>query len=328
MTTGREDFDAWLPVQYGDEAIERLVETSSVERFARVEPMAEDTKNVPRFRDFQVGNVAKGDAYAKSESEIDRIDLIARKVGGYDKIAEEDITGSLQADPLQPMRNAAADALARNFSNSCLAVTAAANGTTVKYNSVYRVVTTNGTGFDAGYTANDNYDSITRADFKAAGAGKGYDTLSDLLGLHEVSDVFEDLETIVIAHPTVKGLFRGMKNAVGDPLLAQVGIDPFKKPQYQIFGYDIVWDKAAKTSAVDVSRPTGNPLLVLGNRRHLVRGARALSPQIPADSFGWAMQTSANGDGFLSDEALVKAAFKRAFVVGTAQAFCVLEILP
>lgn len=332
MTANRDDFDAWLPVEYGDEAIEHLTLTSAVEQFARSEPMAENTKNIPRFRDFEVSNVAKGDAYAYTDSVKDRIELVAKKVGGISKIADEDLTGDLQVrDPLQPLRNAAGTALALNYDNSCLGVSAAQNASTIKYTSVYRAVrqaVSDPDDFDDGYGADDNYVAITRANFKAAGAGKGYDTLSDLLAIYETSWFFSESETVVAADPAFKGMFRGMKNADGDPYITQVGVDVLGRPKYQVFGYPVVWTKGARVSAVDTSKPTGNPLLILGNRSALIRGNRALSPQIPADSFGWAIQRSAFGEGFDSDESKVKAAYRRAFAVGTRRALAVLELLP
>lgn len=334
MTTGRNVMDEWLPVEYGDEAIEKVKENSAIEAYARTEPMAEATKNVPRFSGFTVGNVAKGAAYSLSDTNQDRIDLIARKVGGAAQLAEEDITGDLQTDPLQPLRNEAGSNLALNYDNSCLGVTAASNGTTIKYNSVYREVRTSGAGggFDAAYTADDNYKTITTANLikaSAAAPNEGYFMLSTILGKYEIGRLFEDQNTVVIADPRLKASFRNMRDpGTGSVLLVPVGKDTLGRPQYEFFGYPIRWSRGAVTSFVDTEAPTGNSLLIVGNSRMLIRGTRSLTPQIPADTFGWAMQRSGNGPGFLSDECYVKAAFRRAFAVGSKQGVAVLEVTP
>lgn len=328
--------EIWIPVEYGDRAIQRIVEASIVERVARTEPMAEETKNVPRLTGFQVGTVEKGTPYALTTSVKDRINLIAQKVGGASKLAEEDITGDTQADPLAALRLEGADALALHYDNSCLATTGQViDFDTVKYRSVYAAVNGTPDVFDAefGYTAGRNHELLTAAEFRSArtdGSGNeipnGYDVLSDLLGRYETGRFFSDADTLVIAHPSYKNFMRGMKNANGDPLMAQVGVNALGRPVYEVFGYPVEFAHGARTSAVNTQNPLGNPLLIVANRRHLIRGTRALAPQIPADTFGVALQRSSQGVGFLSDEAFMKVAFRRAFNVGTAQAFAVLEV--
>lgn len=327
MTTGRNTMDEWLPVEYGDTAIEKIKENSAVETYGREEPMAEATKNIPRFAGFSVGNVAKGASYGLTDSDQDRIDLIARKVGGAAQLAEEDITGDLQTDPLQPLRNEAGSNLALNYDNSCLAVTAAANGTTIKYNSVYREIRTSGAagGFDKNYVADDSYTSTTKSALTTAATG--YGVLSDFLAKFELSRLFEDGDTVVIADPRFKSVWRNVKDPGnnGALLLVPTGRDGLGKPTYEFFGYELRWARAARTSFQDTEAPTGNGLLIVANRKHLIRGTRSLTPQIPADTFGWAMQRSGNGPGFLSDECYVKAAFRRAFALGSKQAAIVME---
>lgn len=318
--------DEWLPVEYGDTAIEKIKENSAVETFGRNEPMAEATKNIPRFAGFTVGNVAKGATYSLSDTDQDRIDLIARKVGGAAQLAEEDITGDLQTDPLQPLRNEAGSNLALNYDNSCLAVTAAQNGTTIKYTSVYKEIITSGVagGFDKNYTANDGLTSTTKSALTTQATG--YALLSDFLAKFELSRLFEDQDTIVIADPRYKSVWRQVKDpATGQLLLVPLGRDGLGRPTYEFFGYELKFARAARTSAVDTEAPTGNGLVIVANRKHLIRGTRSLTPQIPADTFGWAMQRSGNGPGFLSDECYVKAAFRRAFALGSKQAAIVME---
>lgn len=330
MTTNRIDLENWLPVEYGDEAVQRYAETSAAEQVCRPEPMAESTKYVPRFTGFTVGNVAKGAAYAYTDASEDKLFLEARKFGGIGKGANEDLN-DLMSDPLQAMRTEAGSSLALNLDNSCFSVTAAKNSSTIKFDSVYKVLTTAPVGgsFDdvLGYTANANRLQITAANFMASGAGKGYDTLSDLLAKYEVGRFFDPDNTVVIAHHAFMGYMRKMKNAAGDPLLSQVGVNPLtNKPVYSVFGYTAKFSFGLRTSATDTSEPTGNPLLIIANKKALRLGKRGLQPDIPADTFGVAFQPSSFGDGFDSDEWKMKAASRRAFGLATAFAAAVIEI--
>lgn len=321
-----------MPVEYGDDAIQTMEYKSAIEQLAKREPMTEATKNIPRFTGFRVSNTAKGAEYVLTDSEKDRVELIARKVGGLSKIAVEDLRDP-QADVMAAKRKEAASSLAVNLDNSCLTVTGAANGTTIKFNSVYREIRTSPTAdtFDdfLGYTADDNYLSITRANFKAAGVDKGYDTLSDLLERVETGRFFDPANTVVLASPAFMGLMRKMKNEAGDPLLVPVGKNPLGQPDYQVFGYPAVFSHGLTTTAVDAGEfgdLTGNPVMIIANRNHLHLGRRALSPHIPADTFGWAVQGPQEGTGFFSDELFMKAAYRRAFVLSTRFAAAVLEV--
>lgn len=331
--SGPGSYDGWLPVEYGDEAIQALAEDSAVEMLARQEPMAENTKTVPRFANFTVGNVAKGQQYVASVAYEDQIDLTAKKVGGFTRIAEEDLR-DLVADPLAAKRVEAARALAKEFDNSCLGTTGAANTTTIKYTSVYRKVRfsqTDTDGFDAefGYSDDDNYIAITPAELVAptTSATNGYDALSDLLSLVEDGE-FNDGELAVIAHPSIRGKLRKIKDANGQPVMTQNGVDLRGNPTYDFFGHAFAWSRGARTHAVNSQSPSGNPLVIVAVRRMLVKGNRALSPQIPASTFGVALQRSGQGPGFLSDEAYMKAAYRRAFVPATALGLAVLEVDP
>lgn len=331
--SGPGEFDGWLPVDFGDEAIHALAEDSAVEMLARQEPMPENTKTVPRFNNFTVGNAAKGQQYVESTSYEDQIELTAKKVGGFVRIAEEDLR-DLVADPLAQYRIQAARALAKEFDNSCLGTTGAKNTTTVKYQSVYRKVRNGQTdtdSFDAefGYTDDDNYDSITEANFAnpTTSASNGYDALSDLLSLVEDGE-FNDGELAVIAHPSLRGKLRKIKDGNGQPVMTQNGLVLRGTPQYDFLGHPFAWSRGARTHAVNSQSPTGNALVIVAVRRMLVKGNRALAPQIPASTFGVALQRSQQGPGFLSDEAYMKAAYRRAFVPATALGMAVLEITP
>lgn len=304
----RETFEDWIPVETGSDAIQALVRASATERLARPETMNSDTKQVPRSGDFAIGAVAKGSAYGETSGTNDYVELIARKVGGVLRVAEEDLLDST-VDILATKRNDAARNMAKFFDNATLATSGAANGTTVLYTSVYKAVRT--TNSATGYTADANY---------TAGAAS-YANLSAVLADYEGSEWADDAETFVIAHPAFKAALRNVLDSQNRPIFQEgTGTSPSV-----LFGYDITWSFGAKVSATNTSSPTGNPLLIVGNRQLLIKGMARLSPTIASPNPGFALQRANTGVGFLTDEALLKAAMRRGFAVGNENAFAVLE---
>lgn len=309
----RETFENWIPTEMGSNVIQALVQTSATEQLARPEPMASDTKQVPRTGDFAIGAVAKGAAYGETAGVNDYVELIARKVGGILRIAEEDLTDTITGESTLPIKRAdAARNMAKFFDNATLATTAAANGTTVLYTSVYKAVRTNDTA--TGYTADTNY--------IATGGAATYDDFSDIFAKVEDSDWYDEEAVAVIASPAWKAYLRGIKDDNGDPIWRQ-GItagDPGT-----LLGYPITWSRGARTSAVNTPTPSGNPILIVGNRNLMIKGMARLSPQIANSNPGYALQRAATGVGFTTDEALLKAAMRRGFAVAMPSAFAVLE---
>lgn len=304
----RLDFNNWIPVEIGDVAIQALVQASVVEALARPESMISDTKRVPRSSGFTISGVAKGGAYSETTSTADYVELIARKAGGVARIAEEDLLDPT-VDVLSTKRTDASRNMARFFDNACLATTGAADGTTILYNSVYKQIRTTDSG--AGYTADENYMS---------GSGS-YDDLSDCLAKVEGSEWFDEGRVFVTASPAWKNTLRKIKDNYGHPIF----VNPDTGGPMTLFGYPFAWSLGCRVSAVNTSSPTGNPLLIFGNRDLLIKGMARLSPEIATPNPGFALQRAATGIGYLTDEALMKAAMRRAFNIGTPLAFSVYE---
>jgi HK97 family phage major capsid protein len=313
----RETFENWIPVEQGSTAIQALVKASVVERLGRPEPMASDTKDVPRSGNFAIANVAKGAAYGETSGTNDYVELIARKAGGVLRVAEEDLLDST-VDILATKRNDAARNMATYFDNACLGTTAAANGTTVPYVSVYKAVRTTDAG--TAYTADDNYLAT------ASGVAPSYDNLSAVFSLLEGSIWFDESQLVVIASPAFKGKFRGIKDTTGQPIFSQA--QGAEGTPDRLFGHPVEWALGARTSATATQAPTGNPLLIVANRDLMIKGMAKLSPTIASPNPGFALQRANTGVGFLTDEALLKAAMRRGFVVGAPNAFGVLELIP
>lgn len=312
----RETFEDWIPTEMGPAAIKRLQEKSAVEALGRPEPMQSDTKQVPRAGDFTVANIAKGAAYAESTTTNDYVELIARKAGGAVRIAEEDLTDTVMGERLlTDKQSEAATALAKYFDNATLAVTAAANGTTIPYESVYKAVrTTDASVAEGSYTADTNY--------VATAGAVTYQGLSDFLALLEGNQWVDSDNLVVIAHPAFKGAFRSITDENGVPIWRNglTEADPGT-----LMGYTLRWSMGAKTHATATQTPGGNPILVAGDADKLIVGKARLSSQIATSNPGFAIQRAATGVGFLTDEALMKAVMRRGFVVGHPGAFAVME---
>lgn len=308
----RETFEDWIPIEGGDRAIQAMARASVTESLGRPEPMASDTKWVPRSGQFAIAAVAKGAAYGETAGTNDYVELIARKAGGVARIAEEDLLDS-PVDILNTKRVDAARNMAIFFDNATLATSAAANGTTVLYDSVYRRVRTNDT--NVGYTANANYVSGSAT----------YDTLSQTLGTVEDSIWYDESQLFVVASPAFKRVFREIKDTQGRPIFVPNGGGTQQDPTDLLFSLPVFWSMGARVSATNTQAPAGNPLLIVGNRDLLIKGMAKLTPQITGSNPGYALQRAATGVGFLTDEALMKAAMRRAFAVGAPNAFAVFE---
>jgi HK97 family phage major capsid protein len=319
----RETFGTgWIAVQTGDRAIQALMTNSAVEALARPEPMSTDTKQVPRSGDFAISSVAKGASYTETSGVQDYVQLIARKAGGVLRVAEEDLTDA-GPDILATKRVGAARNMAKFFDNATLGTSAAENGTTVLYTSVYKALrTSNSASGGFAYTADANYVAFNQA--AAASGSLGYIALSNAQGIYEQSDFYDEGQGFVIASPAWKPALRNVVDNYGRPIFNESAvIDGITRDV--LFGMPITWSLGARVSATNTQNPTGNPLLIIGNRDFLIKGMANLSPQIASPNPGFAIQRAGSGVGFLTDEALMKAAMRRGFNIGTEKAFVVVE---
>jgi HK97 family phage major capsid protein len=309
----RDTFEAWIADEVSDQVIQAAVKSSAVEQVARPESMSSDTKIIPRTGGFTVGTVAKGTAYSESTATQDSVQMIAYKIGGIERIAEEDLTDTVTAARTLGIKQVEASrALAKFFDNAALGVTAAANGTTIPYTSVYRAVTQADTNL--GYTANANL-------IQTAGAAN-YGHFSTMLEKVESSDWFASDQMAIIAHPAWKATLRGLLDGNNQPLwrTGMTGGDPDL-----LWEYPIVWSTGARTSATALQNPAGNPLMIFVNREHLVKGMASVAPGIAPTNPGFTVQHAKDGVGYTTDEALMKATLRRGFVLTVPNSTVVLE---
>ena len=324
MTTNRQDLELFIPTEPSGPALVALGENSAVETYANPVTMTSDTKEIDRFGGFTVATVAKGADYGFSTNTADRIEMVARKVGGMAKIAEEDLVDTTMGEGTMRMYEVeAGKALAAHYDNAALGVTAAQNGTTVKYTSLYRDLSQSQTTPHGNYTGNANIVQVERADFIAGATG--YAAISNWLAKYEEGLFYDEGDTVVLMSPAFKALMRNQLNPLtGMPYFT----DPRSGADATFFGYQGKFTKGARTSTVDTQSPGGNPLAIIGNRRLMNNGRARTSAGMPPGNPGTQWQRAANGLGFMSDEALMKATMRRAFRISTPFAFAILEIIP
>ncbi len=307
--------DEWIPEEKGGPVLAQINASSVVETEARQEPMGSLTKKVPRDGgvDFD-GATSKGVAISEDDGEADTILLTARKLAKIVRLNDEDVEDtSGVANVIQRKQIGWATAYGVGFDNATLAVTAAENGTTIPFTSLYKTLRTTDAGLPDGvtYTADDNY--------MASGTGTGavtYDNLSELVGLMEDGLYWDESNMIVIASPAFRGYFRGIKDTQGRPIFMENQALSAQGGE-TLMGMRIRWSRGARTSAVSTNKPTGNPLLFVGNRQFLVKGNRS-GPE-------YAVAGPNSGAGFTVDQTLLKFRTRRGFAVGDPRAFAVLE---
>lgn len=313
----RNTMESWLRDEQGSDVIRRIEYYSVAESSFRSVPMAGATKTEPRMADMSVAVVPKGSAYGEDTATNDEVMLTAIKFGSALRIAEEDIDDQI-ANLIEAKKLSWASSFGVLLDNAILGTTAAANGTTVPFTSIYRAIT----NADAavGYTANANYMSKV--------AAVDYDSLSDLASRIEGSG-FGAPNNVFVAHPVFKGLIRKIKDTTGQPIFNE-GNRRDGDPD-RMLGYPILWSQGAVTSATATASATaslagagvkgtaGNPLLFFGNPDFALVGKRSGVESVVIDG--------RDGLSALTDETILKVRARRAFAVANVKAWAVLELV-
>jgi HK97 family phage major capsid protein len=298
MTAGRTDLtegNGYIPEEKGSVAIQATIANSVVEAYARRENMSSRTKGVPRFVSDAPVIVAEGVDIPNSDTTLDEIVLTAKKYAQIFNISEEDVNDSL-VDTLNTYKREWASQWARKFDNACLGVTAAADGD-------------DGQPFESVYRAVSQYNTASNR-IQTAGV-LTFKDVSDALGLAESSKYFDAANTVFIAHPKMLSNIRNMETAGGNLVLP----DPLAARPGSLFGYPLVISYGAATSAAATAAPTGNPLLIVGNRQMMINGVRST------------VESAISRDAdFSKDGVLLKTRVRRGFAIAAAEAFAVVEI--
>jgi HK97 family phage major capsid protein len=303
-----ENFSAWLPEEVGGDVISKVNQISVAESLFRAEPMGSLTKRVLREGDAGNAVVSPSTAYGEESSTYDYVTLTAIKSGRLMRVTEEDLADlSTVADVIARKKVAWARAYAPWIDNATLGVTAAANGTTVPYTSLFRSLTQ--TNVATGYVANANI-------INTAGA-LTYGDLDDAATLVEDSEQFEESMMSWVGSPRIKSSLRKVYNSDGDPMFLDSGAWPDGTVGPTLFGFPLKWSRGARTSATVDKSPTGDPLLFLGNWDYAILGKRS-GPESAVNSAG--------GAGFETDDALLKVRIRRAYATAYEQAFACIRV--
>jgi HK97 family phage major capsid protein len=292
----RTDFteaNGYILEEQGSNVIQDLIANSAVERFARREVMASRTKTVPRFKTDAPDIVAEGATIPEAVATLDEVVLTARKYAQIMHISEEDLNDNL-VDVLSVYKREWASRFARKFDNATLGVYAVETGNDdAPYTSLLTAV------------ANDAPSNL----IPTAGA-LSYDDLNSALGLVEESAKFDAANTVWMAHPKMLKEIRGMVKGNNDLVLP----DPLAGTPGSLFGYPLVVSYGAARSAAATDTPTGNALLICGNRNMLINGVRG------------GVESAVSRDAeFTKDGVLLKTRIRRGFKVADASAFAIVE---
>lgn len=297
MTISRTDLteaNGYILEEQGSQVIQDLIANSGVERFARRELMASRTKSVPRFVADAPEVVAEGDEIPAATTTLDEVVLTAKKYAKLFHISEEDVNDSL-VDVLTTYKREWASRWARKFDNACLGVHVAADGTdTAPYTSLYRAVSPGAAGTNLIQT----------------GGALSYEDINNALGIAEDSSKFDAANTVWMAHPKMLKEIRGMVKGNNDLVLP----DPLAGTPGSLFGYPLVVSYGAATSAAASANPSGNPLLIVGNRNMLINGIR-----------GGVESVVSRDAEFARDGVVLKTRVRRGFAVADADAFAIVE---
>lgn len=293
--TDLTEANGFIPEEYGSQVIQALTRNSAVEAFARRESMSTRTKSVPRFVADAPEVVAEGATIPEAAATLDEVVLTARKYAKIFNVSEEDVNDSL-VDILNTYKVEWASRWARKYDNACLGVSVAADGTdTAPFSSLYRLIAA----------------PATPTNYIATGGDLSFDDINDALAIVEDSQYFDAANTVFMAHPKMLGHIRGMVHGTNNELVLP---DPLGATPGSLFGYPLVVSYGAAVSSAATDTPSGNPLLIVGNRSMLINGVRGT------------VESAVSRDAdFAKDGVLLKIRVRRGFAVAEADAFAIVE---
>ncbi len=300
----------WIPIEWDSQVIQRVQMDSAVERYGYRVPMGSATKRVLRSAGL---TVTAGTTYTPDASTNDYITLTARRFISQFVVDEDDLADAESVvDVLNTKGLDWAISYADAFDNACLAVSAAENGTTVPFTSVYKALRT--TNSATSYTADDNYASWDDDKIAIASTPDGtslYEKLSTTLKKVETGQFWSLADSLVIAAPGWRDALRLCTDAQGRPIFIQ---GTAGTPD-TLFNVPIHWSRGCKVSATMSSAPTGNDVLIVMNRQYMKRGDRT-NPESLID------QARAQDS---TDDTAAKFRVRRGFGVAHEKAFALLE---
>lgn len=290
----------WIPEQEGP-VLKKVNENSAVEAVAKKVPMSTDMLRLNGVDGANPRVVAEGALIPDAELTFDTRVLEVVKYAEILPLSYEDVSDS-SGRFIEDYKVSWFGNFATKFDNACLGVTAA-KGTTAgtiadrPFNSVY---------FEANAAGNV---------LQTAGA-LTLDDLNDAWSATEGDVYYNAGSGVIIAHPSVRGSLRVLKDAAGNPVFSS-GQSISGGVGDTLFGMPVVYSRGARTSAVQTANPAGNPLIIFGDRSLLIDGVRSGPESV--------LSTEVD---FKTDVYNLKVRARRGFVVAQPSAFNVVEITP
>lgn len=311
------DATGWLVEGKDSEVVKAFAAQSAWEKAARPISMTGNAVRIPRIADMGVSVIAKGAAYPEDQTSSDTVLIDAVKIGQALRIAEEDVEDEKLADYIELKKQSAGSSFAKLYDNAAIGTSAADNGLTVPFTSLYRALTT--ADATTSYTANANVLTANAAAF-------GYDDLNALLALAEASPYFDESQITFIANPRFRTLLRGLVDGQGRPLLFSDIANG--TTVNRLLGVPIEYSIGATVTATATATPTpgagvkgtaGNALLALVLKSAAVNGTRKAfeSVYIPGR----------DGLSALTDEDILKVRARKAAGVTTPNPHAVFELI-
>ena len=257
MATDLSVTNGWIPVQSEGTVLLNDAEVSAVEAAGRKVRMTSEVVNTPRFVANGVDVVAEKALIPLKDATVDSVTMTAFKFADRFAISVEDSQDAV-ADALNAYKAEWISNFNITFDNAALGVT----GTGGPFESVYRKV----------------------------GAGNRAATAGDLT-YEDLQDVVGDLEgnrrggLVIIAHPSFKMSLRNLKDTAGNRVVATDGILGAGVPT--LFGHEVRFSYGARASAAYSDNPTGNPLLIVANKRDLIVGVRSGPESMVSEAPQW-----------------------------------------
>lgn len=308
------DGTGWLVEGKDSNVVKAFSHTSQWEQAARPISMTGNNVRIPRIADMGVAVIPKGAAYPEDASGADTVLISAVKIGQALRIAEEDVDDEKLADYIDLKKASAGSSFAKFYDNAAIGTSAAANGTTVPFTSLYRALTT--ADATTGYIANQNVQS---------GAALTYDVLNSLVSLIEQTNFYDESQISVLASPALRGIIRGIKDGQNRPLFFDDVVNGTTVPR--IMGLPIRYTIGARVTATATATPAagagvkgtpGNALFAIVNKAAAIDGTRKAfeSVYIPGR----------DGTSALTDEDILKVRARKAAGVTTPQAHALFEL--
>jgi hypothetical protein len=302
--------DSWIPIEWDSDVIQRVQRESAIERLGYRVPMNTATKRILRSAGM---TVSAGTTYTDDASTNDYMTLTARRLIAKFTVDEDDLSDAATVvDTIRIKGMDWAISYADSFDNACIGATGAENGSTVPFTSAYKALRT--TNAATGYTADDNYltwdDDLIAIPSTPLGTSL-YEKLSLAFKKVETGQFWSQADQFVIAAPGWRDALRLCTDNQGRPIFQPAsGSTP-----ETLFGAPITWSRGSKTSPTMSGSPSGNDLLLFGNKSYLKKGERS-QPESLVD------QARAQDN---TDDTAVKFRVRRAFGVAHEKAFAVVE---